>query len=254
MSGESIIMLSPSLFLVPFLLLQTFVIAKTVTYDWTVTYVSVNPDGFQRRAIGINGQWPCPAINVDVGDQVVVNLKNGLTDEYTSLHWHGIFQKGTNDMDGPPGVVACEIAPGESFTYNFAINQPGTYWYHSHTAGQYPDGLRGPIIVNDPYSPYKGQYDAELVVTVADWYHDEMPGLVSYYLDHTANPNGTEPIPYSALLNEAQNIKLHVKPNKTYLIRTINMAAFAQAYLHFDQVCISGTWEDEMLTVLRSTP
>ena len=144
-------------------------------------------------------------------------------------------------MDGPPGVVQCEIAPGESFTYSFAINQPGTYWYHSHTAGQYPDGLRGPIIVNDPNSPYKGQYDAEIVVTVTDWYHAEMPGLVSYYLNHDANSDGAEPVPYSALLNEAQNIKLNVKPNKTYLIRTINMAAFSQAYLHFDQVCILGS-------------
>ncbi len=103
-------------------------------------------------------------------------------------------------------------------------------------SGQYPDGLRGPIIVNDPYSPYKGQYDAEIVVTVSDWYHDQMPGLVSYYLDHTANGDGSEPIPYSALLNDAQDIKLNVQPGKTYFIRTINMAAFAQAYIHFDQV------------------
>lgn len=248
-------MLSPSLFFVPLLLLHTFVGAKTVTYDWTVTYVSVNPDGAApRRAIGINGQWPCPAINVDVGDQLVVNLKNGLSDEYTSIHWHGIFQTGTNDMDGPPGAAQCEIAPGQSFTYNFAINQPGTYWYHSHTAGQYPDGLRGPLIVNDPRSPYKGQYDAELVVTVSDWYHQEMPGLVSYYLDHSANPSGAEPIPKAMLLNEAQDIKLHVKPNKTYLIRVINIAGFSQAYLHFDQVRIFGILKDNVLTGLRSTP
>jgi len=246
-------MLLPTLSLVPLLLLRTFVSAKTVTYDWTVTHVTVNPDGAaERRAIGINGQWPCPAINADVGDQVVINLKNDLKDQYTSLHFHGIFQKGTNDMDGPPGVVQCEI--GESFKYDFAINQPGTYWYHSHTAGQYPDGLRGPIIVNDPKSPYKGQYDDEIVVTVADWYYKEMPGLVSHYLDHKANDGGSEPVPNATLINEAHNIKLHVKPNKTYFIRTINMAAFSQVYLHFDQVRTLETEEAKTLTDLRSTP
>ena len=29
-------------------------------------------------------------------------------------------------MDGPPGVVACEIAPGESFTYNFTVSATAT--------------------------------------------------------------------------------------------------------------------------------
>ncbi len=75
------------------------------------------------------------------------------------------------------------------------------------------------------------------MVTVSDWYHKEMPGLLSYYLDHTANQDGSEPVPYSALLNDAQDIKLNVQPGKTYFIRTINMAAFSQAYIHFDQVC-----------------
>lgn len=120
-------------------------------------------------------------------------------------------------------------------------------------SGQYPDGLRGPLIVNDPNSPYKGQYDAEIVVTVSDWYHDEMPGLVSYYLDHAANQDGAEPVPYSALLNDAQDIKLNVQPGKTYFIRTINMAAFSQAYIHFDQVGKSNKYCDQGTDWLNST-
>lgn len=34
------------------------------------------------------------------------------------------------------------------------------------------DGLRGPLIINDPNNPYKGQYDSEIVMWVNDWYHD----------------------------------------------------------------------------------
>ncbi len=31
--------------------------------------------------------------------------------------------------------------------------------------GQYPDGLRGPLIVHDPVDPYFGQYDEEIILT-----------------------------------------------------------------------------------------
>lgn len=48
------------------------------------------------------------------------------------------------------------------------INQTGTYWYHSHHSGQYPDGLRGPLIIRDPDPPFK--YDAEYILTLSDWY------------------------------------------------------------------------------------
>lgn len=41
---------------------------------------------------------------------------------------------------------------------------------HSHALGQYPDGLRGPMIIHDPDDPYAGQYDQEIVMTFSDWY------------------------------------------------------------------------------------
>ncbi len=36
--------------------------------------------------------------------------------------------------------------------------------------GQYPDGLRGPLIVHDPNDPYAGKYDEEVILTVSDWW------------------------------------------------------------------------------------
>ena len=52
--------------------------------------------------------------------------------------------------------------------------------------------------------------------------------LISYYLSPESNPSGAEPVPYSALFNEVQNASLKVEPDKTYLVRIISMAAFAQ--------------------------
>ncbi|KAK0634673.1 multicopper like protein [Bombardia bombarda] len=208
--------------------------AATVVYDFNITWVTANPDGMaDRPAIGINGEWPIPRIQANVGDHIIVNVLNSLGNQSTSLHFHGLFMNGTTHMDGPSQTTQCAIPPGSSFTYNFTINQPGTYWYHSHTKGQYPDGLRGPLIIHDPENPFKGMYDEELVMTVSDWYHDQMPGLLDFFMSK-ANPTGAEPVPNSALLNETQNLKVSVEPGKTYLFRMVNMGAFAGQYIWFE--------------------
>lgn len=208
--------------------------AATVTYDFNITWVTANPDGLLNRPlIGINGQWPVPYITATVGDRVVVNVLNQLGNESTSLHFHGIYQNGSTEMDGVTGVSQCPIQPGGSFTYNFTIDQPGTYWYHSHETAQYPDGLRGPLIVNDPNSPYKGQYDEEMVLTVSDWYHDEIPKLMKSFISVT-NPTGAEPIPKSALMNDTYNLTTPIEPGKTYMFRIINVGAFAGQYFWFE--------------------
>lgn len=96
--------------------------AATVTYDFNATWITANPDGqFGRSVIGLNGQWPIPTIHVTVGDQLIVNLHNGLGNVSTSLHFHGLFQNGTTNMDGATGVSQCLTPPGSTFTYNFTV-------------------------------------------------------------------------------------------------------------------------------------
>lgn len=74
-------------------LLFSWVHAATVTYDFDIAWLTANPDGaFDRPAIGINGQWPIPQINVTVGDRLVVNVQNSLGNQTTSLHFHGLYQ------------------------------------------------------------------------------------------------------------------------------------------------------------------
>lgn len=98
--------------------------AATLTYDWNITWVTANPDGQQERpVVGINGQWPLPVLNFTKGDRVVANVYNALGNQSTSLHFHGFYQHGTNDMDGPSSVTQCEIPPGSTFTYNFTVSK-----------------------------------------------------------------------------------------------------------------------------------
>ncbi|CAI7651800.1 unnamed protein product [Penicillium glandicola] len=207
--------------------------AKDVYLNWNVTWVNAAPDGFERPVIGINGQWPCPQIDVDVGDQLIVDVYNGLGNESTGVHWHGMRQFGTGVMDGAVGVTQCPIAPGSHMQYHFDVNQTGTYWYHSHDMGQYPDGFRGALIVHDPNPPF--HYDDEFTVTLSDWYHQQMPEMLNSYLSEAnAASNGNEPLPSSALINDSTNTKIKVLPNKTYLVHIICIGNWPGHFWVFD--------------------
>lgn len=60
-----------------------------------------------------------------------------------------------------------------------------------------------------------------------------MHTLLAKFISVT-NPTGAEPIPKSSLINDTQNIKVPVQAGKTYLIRMINMGAFAGQYVWFE--------------------
>lgn len=106
-----------------FLLLIILTRAANVTYNFNVGWVTANPDGaFERRVMGINGQWPIPHITAEVDDHVIVNVINEMRDQSTGIHFHGLYQHGTPEMDGPVGVTQCPIAPGMSLTYEFDVS------------------------------------------------------------------------------------------------------------------------------------
>ncbi|KAJ2961495.1 hypothetical protein NQZ79_g3313 [Umbelopsis isabellina] len=205
--------------------------AANVTLDWDITYSNANPDGlFERRVIGVNGAFPPPHINVTINDTLIINTHNSL-DVPTSLHAHGMFQNGTAYMDGPVGVTECGIPPDGNFTYVIPITQKGTFWIHSHYRGQYMDGLRSALILNDPVPPY--HYDEDLIVTMNDWYHDQSETGLATFLN-VYNPTGAEPVPNSGLINNNANTTFNFVPGKTYRLRLINMSALAMFFFSID--------------------
>lgn len=220
---------------------------KTRTYNWNIGWVQAAPDGFSRPFVGINGQWPCPPIVANIGDIIKINVVNGLVNETTSIHFHGIFQQNTTFEDGAAGVTQCPIAPGQTLVYQFTVLQSGTYWYHAHVGGQYIDGFRGPLIFRDnlALAPY-GTIDQEVTLTLSDVYHVEAPFLINYFLSPN-NYNGAEPVPDSALINEAQNVIIPITPGKTYMFHIINTGALAAQYIQFGGhnmtiIEADGTW------------
>ncbi|MGB5055253.1 MAG: copper resistance system multicopper oxidase, partial [Nitrospirales bacterium] len=113
----------------------------------------------------INGTLPGPLIRLKEGDNVTLNVTNGLMED-TSIHWHGLLLP--PDMDGVPGVTFGGIKPASTFSYRYPIRQSGTYWYHSHSRLQEQSGVYGPLII-EPIEPEPFHYDRDYVVVLSDW-------------------------------------------------------------------------------------
>jgi FtsP/CotA-like multicopper oxidase with cupredoxin domain len=64
-------------------------------------------------------------------------------------------------------VTQDPIDAGKSFTYQFTVPDPGTYFYHPHSGVQLDRGLYGTLLVDDPADP--GGYDVEWTVVLDDW-------------------------------------------------------------------------------------
>lgn len=126
-------------------------------------------DKTMRTAWTYNGTVPGPQLRVKQGETIVVDLKNELPEPVT-IHWHGLPVP--NHMDGIPGVTQNAVKPGESFTYKFTVDVPGTYWYHSHQNGvvQVDKGLYGSLVV-EPKDVQPVNQDFTLVLD--EWMKDE---------------------------------------------------------------------------------
>ena len=95
----------------------------------------------------INDQSPGPTIVIHAGDLLEVTLVNESVSDGITLHWHGVDVP--NGEDGVAGVTQDAVEEGEKFVYRFVVDDPGTYWYHSHQVSdkQVSGGLFGPLVV-----------------------------------------------------------------------------------------------------------
>ena len=139
-------------------------------FSLEIAELPVNFTGKARVATAINGSIPAPTLRWREGDTVTIRVTNRLR-EATSIHWHGMilpFQ-----MDGVPGISFAGIAPGETFTYRFKVEQSGTFWYHSHSGMQEQTGMYGAIVI-EPRDGETIRADRDHVVQLSDW-TDEDP-------------------------------------------------------------------------------
>ena len=100
---------------------------------------------------GYNGTSPGPTLEAVEGDRVRLIVTNKLP-EHTTIHWHGLILP--NGMDGVGGLTQSQIAPGETYVYEFTLVQSGTFMYHPHADEmvQMAMGCMGMFIIHSPYA------------------------------------------------------------------------------------------------------
>jgi FtsP/CotA-like multicopper oxidase with cupredoxin domain len=103
--------------------------------------------GDATKLYNYNKSFPGPLIQAKVGDTLIVNFFNDIS-EPSSITWHGLLTHA--NMNGSQ-ISAFPISPGESFVYKFKLRNAGLYWYHSdiNSREQVSMGLFGVILVKD---------------------------------------------------------------------------------------------------------
>ncbi|GAB1731450.1 hypothetical protein NU195Hw_g1064t1 [Hortaea werneckii] len=201
---------------------------NTVTYDLEISNGTCNPDGNgERLCLLINNQYPGPLIRASWGDNLVINVKNSMQDNGTSIHWHGVRQYHTTEADGVNGLTECPLAPGDTKTYSFQVTQFGTSWYHSHFSSQYGDGVVGPMIFDGPAS---SNYDHDLgPYVISDWYYPtayQINSLAAINLQSQGPPPPGDTILINGTNKNAngggQYNKVTMQKGKKYRLRLIN--------------------------------
>lgn len=109
---------------------------------------------------------PGPTLRAKAGDLVKINVTNTSSQPH-SIHSHGITSLDELN-DGVPHISGAYIMPGETFTYEYVVTEPGTHWYHCHvqTSLHQDMGMYGALIVEENEEP---AWDKEFVQIIDEW-------------------------------------------------------------------------------------
>lgn len=162
---------------------------------------------------GYNGNLLGPAVKLNKGQSVTVDIHNQLAEE-TTLHWHGLEIPGEVD-GGPQGIIPAGGKRSVTFTPD---QRAATCWFHPHQHGktgrQVAMGLAGlvliedeeirklllpkqwgiddvPVIIQDKQFSADGQVDYRLDIMTAavGWFGDTLLTNGAIYPQHAA-PRG----------------------------------------------------------------
>lgn len=203
------------------------------SYVLDVSEMALAPDGVcMPYGKVFNGSYPGPWIQACWGDEIEITVRNNLWYNGTTIHWHGLRQWNTVEMDGVNGVTQCPIAPGENFTYTFQALQYGSSWYHSHYSLQYADGLAGPMTI---YGPSSADYDDAIEpILMTDWNHRSafqdwayrpisgLPPMTNILLNGKGRYNYVDPKHPNLPIGQPERYSKVFTKGRRYLLRLIN--------------------------------
>lgn len=180
---------------------------------------------------GYNGSIPGPTIEINEGDRVRIHVTNRLP-EGTSMHWHGL--EVPPSQDGVPFLNQPLIQPGETFTYEFTLNQNGTFFYHSHMAMQEMMGMIGFFIIH-PKRPYSPHVDRDFGIVLQEWAllpNNPIPNTLSMEFNWLTMNGKAGPATTPMIVRQGERVR----------IRLINMGMdHHPIHIHGNQFYVTGT-------------
>jgi nitrite reductase (NO-forming) len=140
----------------------------TVHLDMTEKVVEIAP-GKVVKVWTFGDQVPGPVLRVRVGDRVRTTITNSTTMPH-SIDYHAARIA--------PDKAFRDVAPGESFTFEYTATTPGVFMYHCGTAPvvhHIANGMYGMIIVE----PAEGlaPVDRELAFVQSEFYVSDTPAM-----------------------------------------------------------------------------
>ncbi|PWY88295.1 extracellular dihydrogeodin oxidase/laccase [Aspergillus heteromorphus CBS 117.55] len=198
-------------------------------YFFDVVNTTAALDGVERQVLLVNGQFPGPTIEANWGDTVKVHVTNRMQNNGTAIHFHGVRQHYTNQMDGVAAVTQCPVPPGSSYTYIWRAEEYGSSWYHSHFSIQAWEGVFGGIVIHGPAT---AEYDHDLgSLFLNDWSHVTVDQMYMGVLETNGPPtfqtgviNGTNiwVNPDGSIVGK--RFRTEFVPGQRYRIRLVNAA------------------------------
>jgi manganese oxidase len=180
---------------------------------------------------GYNGSCPGPTIEVTEGDKVRVIFHNNLP-EMTSIHWHGL--EVPMNMDGVPGLGQDPVQPGGTYTYEFTLNQNGTFFYHSHFPMQEMLGQIGFFIIH-PKTPHTPKVDRDFGIILQEWAllpNNTVPNTLSMEFNWLTMNGKAGPASTPLLARHGERVR----------IRFVNLGMdHHPMHLHGNQFVVTGT-------------
>jgi FtsP/CotA-like multicopper oxidase with cupredoxin domain len=132
------------------------------TVDLEVTRRTIEVNGRAASAYRLGRADGRPALELPAG-RFRARLANRSA-EPTLVHWHGLLPP--YGQDGVPDFPQPLLPAGHTYSYDFALDTPGTHWMHAHTL-QEQELLAAPLIVTDPAEA--GQDEQAVVVLFHDF-------------------------------------------------------------------------------------
>lgn len=193
----------------------------------------------------LDGTVPGPMIQATAGDHIRVTIVNHLP-EATAIHWHGL--EVPTDNDGVPPIGMNPIQPGQSYTYDFTLQDQdaGTHWYHSHydDIKQVGGGMYGAFIIAPrPGSP---EYQPMMQAERADVDQTMFIGMLGgYYVINGKSFPDTQPL----VVKHGQTVHLRMIGADTSMIHPMHLHGHSFQVVASDGHLLPAPYTKDTLSV-----